>query len=167
MSRGIQQATCVPNLKNLFWFMRPWLQKMGLTYFWLQIRSKWPNCDATQTRHVVPPTEFIYQVSNWYLKACSRKVRKTRTDGRTDRRTDGHCHGMICPFFKRAYKNYKILRTEMSTTFKSKMIIQAIMKNCCKHISLPYNYYCYIIATTVIALQDYYIRKQCISISVS
>ena len=35
MSRSIQQATCVPNLKNLSWFMRPWLQKIGLTYFWL------------------------------------------------------------------------------------------------------------------------------------
>ena len=122
MSRGIQQATCVPNLKNLSWFMRPWLQKMGLTYFWLQTRSKWPNCDATQTRHVVPPTECIYQVSNWYLKACWRKVRKTRTDGRTDgrtdrrtdgqtdRRTDGHCHGIIRPFFKRAYKNTTLHR---------------------------------------------------------
>ena len=87
MSRSIQQATCVPNLKNLSWFMRPWLQKMGLTYFWLWTRSKWPNCDATQTRHVVPPTECIYQVSNWYLKACWRKVRKMRTDGRTDGRT--------------------------------------------------------------------------------
>ena len=53
----------------------------------------------------MPPTECIYQVSNWYLKACWRKVRKTRTDGRTDRRTDGHCHGIIRPFFKRAYKN--------------------------------------------------------------
>ena len=31
---------------------------------------KWPNCDATQTQHVVPPTECIYQVSNCYLKAC-------------------------------------------------------------------------------------------------
>ena len=30
-----------------------------------------------------------------------KKVRKTRTDGRTDR----HCHGIIRPFFKRAYKN--------------------------------------------------------------
>ena len=49
----------------------------------------------------MPPTECIYQVSNWYLKACWRKVRKTRTDGRTD----GHCHGIIRPFFKRAYKN--------------------------------------------------------------
>ena len=29
--------------------MRPWLQKMGLTYFWLWTRSKWPNCDATQS----------------------------------------------------------------------------------------------------------------------
>ena len=28
-----------------------------------------------------------------------------RTDGRTDRRADGHCHGIIRPFFKRAYKN--------------------------------------------------------------
>ena len=35
MSNSIQQATCVPNLKNLSWFMRPWLQKIGLTYFWL------------------------------------------------------------------------------------------------------------------------------------
>ena len=90
MSRSIQQATCAPNLKNLSWFMRPWLQKVGLTYFWLLTRSKWPNCDATQMRHVVPPIECIYQVSNWYLKACWRKVRKTRTDGRTDWRTDGH-----------------------------------------------------------------------------
>ena len=32
----------------------------------------------------MPPTECIYQVSNWYLKACWKKVRKTRTDGRTD-----------------------------------------------------------------------------------
>ena len=101
MLRSIQQATCIPNLKNLSSFMRPWLQKMGLTYFWLQTRSKWPNCDATQTRHVVPPTECLYQASNWYLKACWRKVRKTRTDGQTDR----HCHGIIRPFFKRAYKN--------------------------------------------------------------
>ena len=26
-------------------------------------------------------------------------------DGRTDGWTDGHCHGIIRPFFKRAYKN--------------------------------------------------------------
>ena len=32
----------------------------------------------------MPPTECIYQVSNWNLKACWRKVWKTRTDGRTD-----------------------------------------------------------------------------------
>ena len=28
------------------------------------------------------------------------------SDGRTDRRTDGHCHSIIRPFFKRAYKNW-------------------------------------------------------------
>ena len=26
-------------------------------------------------------------------------------DGQTDGRTDEHCHGIIHPFFKRAYKN--------------------------------------------------------------
>ena len=56
----------------------------------------------------MPPTECIYQVSNWYLKARWKKVRKTgtdgRTDGRTDGQTDGHCHSIIRPFFKRAYK---------------------------------------------------------------
>ena len=41
----------------------------------------------------MPPTECIYQVSNWYLKACWRKVRKTRTDGRTDGRTDRRTDG--------------------------------------------------------------------------
>ena len=35
MSRSIQQATYVLNLKNLSWFLRPWLQKMVFTYFWL------------------------------------------------------------------------------------------------------------------------------------
>ena len=56
----------------------------------------------------MPPTECIYQVSNWYLKARWKKVRKTRTDGRTDGQTDGHCHSIIRPFFKRAYKKASI-----------------------------------------------------------
>ena len=37
----------------------------------------------------MPPTECIYQVSNWYLKACWKKVRKTWTDGWTDGQTNG------------------------------------------------------------------------------
>ena len=45
----------------------------------------------------MPPTECIYQVSNWYLKACWRKVRKTRTDGRTDGRTDRRTDGRTLP----------------------------------------------------------------------
>ena len=35
MSRSIQLATYIPNLKDLSWFMSPWLHKMSLTYFWL------------------------------------------------------------------------------------------------------------------------------------
>ena len=101
MSRSLQRAPHVHNLKDLSWFMKPWLQKMSLTYFWLLSRSTWPDCDETQTRHVVPPTECIYQVSNWCLKACWTKSGK-----QTDGWTDGHFHGIIRPFFKRAYKNH-------------------------------------------------------------
>ena len=32
---------------------------------------------------------------------------KSGKRGRTDGRKDGHCHGIIRPFFKRAYKNDK------------------------------------------------------------
>ena len=56
--------------------MRPWLQKISLTYFWWQTRSKWPNCDETQTGHIVPPNKCIYQVSNWYFKAFWKKSGK-------------------------------------------------------------------------------------------
>ena len=72
-----------PNLKDLSWFMRLWLQKMNLTYFWLWNRSKWPDQDETQTWHVVLPTKciYIYQVSKQYLKACWKNVWKTHTDG--------------------------------------------------------------------------------------
>ena len=38
----------------------------------------------------MPPPECVYKVSCWYLKACLKKVLKTRTDIRTD--------GVKCPF---------------------------------------------------------------------
>ena len=56
------------------------------------------SCDAIQTRCVVPPTECIYQVSNWFPKACWKSTENP--DGRKDR----HSHGIIRLFFKRAYK---------------------------------------------------------------
>ena len=40
-----------------------------------------------------------------------KKVRKTRTDGRTD----GQCHSIIRPFFKRAYKNDQATQTFSNT----------------------------------------------------
>ena len=53
---------------------------MSLTYFWLSSRSKWPNCGEKQTQPVVPPTRYLCQVSNWYLKAC-RKCRENWDGG--------------------------------------------------------------------------------------
>ena len=46
--------------------------------------------------HVVPPTECINQISNSYLKACWKQVRKTRTDG--------YCHGIMQQFFTGGYR---------------------------------------------------------------
>ena len=34
--------------------------------------GKWPDCDETWTRCVVLPTRCIHQVSNWYLKTCTK-----------------------------------------------------------------------------------------------
>ena len=53
-------------------------------------------------------TKFQIDISK-HVEEKSGKPGRTdgRTDGQTDRRTDGHCHGIIRPFFKRAYKNYE------------------------------------------------------------
>ena len=57
-------------------------------------------------------TKFQIDISK-HVEEKSGKPGRTdgRTDGQTDRRTDGqtdrHCHGIIRPFFKRAYKNKK------------------------------------------------------------
>ena len=93
----------------------------------------------------MPPTECIYQVSNWYLKACWRKVRKTRTDGRTERRTDGHCHGIIGLFFKRAYNkpwnaymqlisryNFFSYSTDQTYATRSSHWLHYFHEKCCK-----------------------------------
>ena len=63
--------------------MGPWLQKMSLTYFWQQTRSKRPNCDETQTRHVVPPAKCEHTK---FQIDISKHVEK-KSDGRTDGRT--------------------------------------------------------------------------------
>ena len=50
-------------------------------------------------------TKFQIDISK-HVEEKSGK--RGRTYGHTDRRTDGHCHGIIRPFFKRAYKNQGI-----------------------------------------------------------
>ena len=73
--------------------------------FGCKLGKRDPIVIKLNTRHVVPPNECMYKVPNWYLKACWKKVRETRKDGRTDKRTDGHRHGIIRPFFKQSNKN--------------------------------------------------------------
>ena len=47
----------------------------------------------------------MYVPSFKLISQSMLKKSPENVDGRTDRRTDGHCHGIIRPFFKRAYKN--------------------------------------------------------------
>ena len=54
-------------------------------------RLRWNSNSTYCVNHLYLP---IYPISNWYLKACWKKVQKT------DGWTDGHCHSIMRPFFK-------------------------------------------------------------------
>ena len=66
--------------------------------------------DGIRTWSYVHKNKVIHKISDQYVKACRRKVRKTVTDGRTDGRrpgrTDGHHHTIIRPVWRRAYKKH-------------------------------------------------------------
>ena len=65
------------NAENVFIWWSHHGRKITLTHSWLLSRSGWPGCDETLSWCVALPTRCIYQVSNWYLKACWKKVQKT------------------------------------------------------------------------------------------
>ena len=67
-----------------------------VTQLWCNSNS---TCQATYWMYI-PSFKLISQ-------SMLEKVRKPRTDGRTDGRMDWHCHSMICPFLKQAYKKWK------------------------------------------------------------
>ena len=72
--------------------------------------------NGIRTWSYVHKNKVIHKISDQYVKACRRKVRKTVTDGRTDGwtdgdpdgRTDGHHHTIIRPVWRRAYKNWRL-----------------------------------------------------------
>ena len=65
------------NAENVFIWWSHHGRKITLTHSWLLSRSGWPGCDETLSWCVALPTRCIYQVSNWYLKACWKKVQKS------------------------------------------------------------------------------------------
>ena len=65
------------NAENVFIWWSHHGRKITLTHSWLLSRSGWPGCDETLSWCVALPTRCIYRVSNWYLKACWKKVLKT------------------------------------------------------------------------------------------
>ena len=51
--------------------------------------QKVTEIDGIRTWSYVHKNKVIYKISDQYVKACRRKVRKTVTDGRTDGRRPG------------------------------------------------------------------------------
>ena len=74
-------------------------------WIWFSFGGNVGQSDPIEIEHVVPPSEGIEQVSNWYIKSCWKKLENQ--DEQTDGRRGGHCHGIIRPFFKQAYKKVK------------------------------------------------------------
>ena len=62
-------------------------------------------------------TKFQIDISK-HVEEKSRKPGPT--DGRMDGRTDGHCHGIIRPFYKRAYKKLEIINPESQEYLNAK-----------------------------------------------
>ena len=81
-----KSGTYIKKLEGYLWIKfeefiliyEAWMQKLDLSYFWLQFRSSWPDCNETQTQCVMAPIKCISsswcQVSNGYLKACWTRV---------------------------------------------------------------------------------------------
>ena len=71
------------------------VNEVKVTQLWCNSNS---TCRATYWKYI-PSFKLISQSM---LKESPENA-DGRTDGWTDGRTDGHCHGIIRPFFKRAY----------------------------------------------------------------
>ena len=97
MSRRIQRATYVPNLKDLSWFIRLWLQKC----VWLTFGFKVGQSDSIAMEFKL---NTPYHLPNAHIKFQIEISKLNEIPENSDGRVDGHCHGIIRPFFKRAYK---------------------------------------------------------------
>ena len=130
MSRSIKQATCVLNLKKIlkiFFFTKNGTNVEKYTaghlctkfeefilIYEAMIAKKWVcppfGCKLGQNDLIVMQLklDMSCHLQNVYTKFqidISKHVeeksgKRGRTDGRMDKRTDGHCHGIIRPFFQ-------------------------------------------------------------------
>ena len=71
---------------------------LALNYF--KVTKLWCNSNST-----CRATYWMYIPGFKLISQSMLKKSPENVDGRTDWQTDGHCHGIIRPFFKRAYKN--------------------------------------------------------------
>ena len=110
--------------QNLCWevYSRPPVYQIWRIYFdlWGHDCKKWVwptfGCKLGQSDPIVMQLKLDMSCHLLYIpsfKLISQSMLKKssknadgRTDGRTDRQTDGHCHGIIRPFFKRAYEKW-------------------------------------------------------------
>ena len=86
MSRSIQRAIYVQNLKNLPWFIRPRLQKLGSTYF----RCKLGQIDPIVMKLKLDMSCHLLNANTKFQIDISKHIeKKSGKLGRTDGQTDG------------------------------------------------------------------------------
>ena len=123
----IQRATYVPNLKDVSWFMRPWLQKNVSPIF---------SCKVGQSDPVVMKLKLdmschlLNVYSKFQIDISKHAEKKSGKLGRVGKRTNVRTeswHGTIRPFFEWVYKNEE----NSSTKWDMKRIKNFLLSNHC------------------------------------
>ena len=73
--------------------------------FDLLLAEKVVHSDPIAMKFKLDMSCHLLNVSNWYLKACWKSLENS------DGQMDGHCYGIIRPFFKQEYKTLKLFHT--------------------------------------------------------
>ena len=112
MSRSIQQATCVPNLKNLSWFISHDCKKMVWPTFGCKL---WQSDPIVMQLKLDMSCHLLNVYTKFQIDISKHVEEKSGKRRRMDGWMDGHWHGIIRPFFKRAYKKQLLAKLVSST----------------------------------------------------
>ena len=99
LSRSIQQNLCI-KFTLFILIYEAMIAKLSMTYVWLKLG--WS--DPIVMKLKLDMSCHLLNAHNKFQIDISHHVEKS-LEMRTDGFNDGNYHGIICPFFKQAYKN--------------------------------------------------------------